>query len=154
MKCRRRKSKSKSKTASECATKERMPSVGPELLRGIIDWCSSNLIVNFLTYVLFYPMWIASDVLRGLRRMPLFVWIMMFSMVVLPLKVVSGLPDAQSNNAPLPICPIAVAASAAAAASGYSVANPPEERTVVPQKPKPTKRRKKGIARRRKKIHL
>ena len=99
MKCRRRKRKSKSKTASECATKERVPSVGLEVLRGIIDWLSSNLIVNFLTYILLYPIWIVSDILRGLRRVPLVMWIVIFSMVVFPPKTVSGLPDVSPDNA-------------------------------------------------------
>ena len=146
MKCRRRKRKSKSKTACECAKKERVPSVGLELLRGTIYWFSSNLIVNFLTYILLYPLWIVSDILRGLRLVPPVVSIILLSMVVVPFKSASGLPDVQLGNAPLPIGPIAVAVSAAAAASAYSVANPPKERTVVPRKPKPTKRRKKGIA--------
>ena len=152
MKCRRRKRKSKSKTANDCATKERVPSVGLELLSGIIDWFSTNIIVNFLTYIILYPIWIVSDVLRGLRRMPLILLIVIVSMMVIPCKTASGLPDVQVDNAPLPIGPIVVAVSAAATASGYSLANPPKDRTVVPPKPKPKKRRKRPTAQRRKKL--
>ena len=66
-------------------------------------------------------------------------------------KTVMGLPDVPLDNVAFPIGPIDVAVSAAAASS-ISVVNQPEEKTVSPQKPKPTNRRKtKGVAPRRKK---
>ena len=100
--------------------------------------------------IITYAIWIFSDILRGLRRMPLILLIVIVSTVVIPCKTASGLPDVQLDNAPLPIVPIAIAVSGAAVASAYSVANPPEERTMVPQKPKPKKRRKRPTAPRRK----
>ena len=146
MKCRRRKSHRNSKTtANECESKEKKQSLGPELSRGNMIKYYANIILNILTYILLYLIWIVSDIFRGMRRVPLVVWIVIFSMVVFSPKTVSRFPDVPPDNVAFPIGTISVAVSAATA-SGISVANQPKERTMPPQKAKcvykPMKRKK------------
>ena len=90
-----------------------------------MNWFIAKLSRSIVTagYILLLPMWLLNFLLRGMRRIPLIVWILLIPMVVFPPQAVLGLPDTADNGAVFPTVPVVVAAAAATAT--FSIANQP-----------------------------